>query len=53
VSVEDGNRLGWPSTSRMTENVEKTKNSSWEIVAEQFMSLQTPMESVMEFARRF
>jgi hypothetical protein len=36
----------------MTENVEKFENSSTKIVAEQCMSLQTPLGSVMEFARK-
>jgi hypothetical protein len=32
--------------------LKKFKNSSTKTVAEQFMSSQTPMGSVMEFARR-
>jgi hypothetical protein len=35
-----------------TENVEKFENSSTKTVTEQSMSLQTPLVSVMEFARR-
>jgi hypothetical protein len=41
VSVEDNECSGQPSTSRMTENVEKFENSSMKIIAEQSMSLQT------------
>jgi hypothetical protein len=53
VSVEDDERSGRPSTSKTTENVEKKfKNSSMKTVAEHSMSLQTPLGSVMEFARR-
>jgi hypothetical protein len=36
----------------MTENVEKIKNSSMKTVTEESMSSQTPLGSVMEFARR-
>jgi hypothetical protein len=52
VSVEDDERSGLPSTSKMTENVEKFENSSMNTVVEQSMSSQTPLGSVMEFARR-
>jgi hypothetical protein len=52
MSVEDDKRSGQPSTSRMTENVDKLENSSMKIVTEQSMSLQTPLGSVVEFARR-
>jgi hypothetical protein len=52
VSVGDDERLGRPSTSKTTENVEKIENSSTKTVAEQTRSLQTLLGSVMEFARR-
>jgi hypothetical protein len=52
VSVEDDERSRWPSTSKTAENVEKFRNSSTKIVAEQSMSWQTPFRSVVEFARR-
>jgi hypothetical protein len=52
VSVEDDERSGRPSTSKTTENVEKFENSSMKNVAEQSVSLQTPLGSVMELARR-
>jgi hypothetical protein len=52
VSGEDDKCSQWPSTSKMTENVEKFENSSIKTVAEQSISLQTPLGSVMEFARR-
>jgi hypothetical protein len=51
VSVEDDELPGRPSTSRMTENVEKFENSSMKTIAEQSMSSQTPFGSVMECAR--
>jgi hypothetical protein len=43
VSVEDDEHSGVPSTSKRTENVEKFENSSTKTVAEQSMSLQTPL----------
>jgi hypothetical protein len=52
VSPEDDERSGQSSTSKTTENVEKTENSSKKTVAKQSMSSQTPLGSVMEFARR-
>jgi hypothetical protein len=52
VSVEDDRRSGRPSTSKTTENVEKTENSSMKTVAEQSMTSQTSLGSVMEFARK-
>jgi hypothetical protein len=52
VLVEVDKRSGQPSTSKTTENVEKFKISSMKTVAEQSMSSQTPLESVMEFAKR-
>jgi hypothetical protein len=52
VSVEDNEGSVRPSTSRMTENVEKFENSSTKSIAEQSMNSQTPLGSVMEFARR-
>jgi hypothetical protein len=36
----------------MTENAEKFENPSTNTVAEQSMSSQTPLRSIMEFARR-
>jgi hypothetical protein len=36
----------------MTENVEKFQNSSTKTIAEQSMSRQAPLGSVVEFARR-
>jgi hypothetical protein len=52
VSVDDDERSGQPSTSKMTENAEKI----WELIhedrPEQSMSSQTPLGSIMEFARR-
>jgi hypothetical protein len=53
VSVEDDEPSGRPSTSKMTEMLKIFMNSSMKTVAEQSMSLQTPLGSVMEFARRF
>jgi hypothetical protein len=50
VPAED-EHSGQPSTSKMTENVEKFKNSSSKTVTEQSMSSQTPLGSVTEFAR--
>jgi hypothetical protein len=50
VSVEDDERSGQPSTSKMTENVEKFENSFTKTVTEQSMSSQTPLGPVMEFA---
>jgi hypothetical protein len=52
MSVE-GDEYSWrPNTSKTTENVEKFENSSTKTVAKQFMSSQTPLGSVMKFARR-
>jgi hypothetical protein len=52
VSVEDDEHSGWPSTSKMTESVDKFEISSTKtITAEQSMSLQTLVGSVMRFAR--
>jgi hypothetical protein len=48
VSVEDDERLGQPSTSKMAENFEKIQELIHE---EQSMSSQIPLGSVMEFAR--
>jgi hypothetical protein len=52
VSGEDGERSGQPSTSKMAKNVDKFENSPTKAIAEQSMSSQTPLGSVMEFARR-
>jgi hypothetical protein len=41
--VEGDQRSGRPSTRKMTENIEKFENSSMKTVAEQTMSLQTPL----------
>jgi hypothetical protein len=46
-------RSGQPSTSKTTKNLEKIENSSTKAVAEQSMSSQTQLGSVMEFAGRF
>jgi hypothetical protein len=48
VSAEYDERSGQPSTSKRTENVEKIQQT----VAEQSMTSQTLLGSVMEFARR-
>jgi hypothetical protein len=53
VSIYDDERSGLPSSSNTTENVEKIENSSMKTVAEHSMSSQTPLGSVVEFARRF
>jgi hypothetical protein len=52
VSVKDGKHSGRPVTCKTTENVEKFENSSTKTITEQSMSLQTPLGSVMEFAKR-
>jgi hypothetical protein len=52
VSVEDDERSGLQSTSKTTENVEKIWELIHEDVAEQSMSSQAPLGSVMEFAKR-
>jgi hypothetical protein len=52
VSFEDDERSGRPSTSKTTEIVEKFENASTKTVAGQSLSLQTPLGSVVEFARR-
>jgi transposase len=52
VSLEDDKRSGRPSTSKTTEIVEKIVNSTTKTVAEQSMSSQTPLGSVVEFAWR-
>jgi hypothetical protein len=52
ASVEVDECSGWSSSSKTTESVEKFENSSMKTVAKQSMSLQTPLGSVMEFARR-
>jgi hypothetical protein len=48
VSVEDDECSGRPSTR----NQQKFENSSTKTVTEQSMNSQTPLRSVMEFARR-
>jgi hypothetical protein len=52
VSVEDDECSGQPSTSKMIENVEKTEYSSTKTISKQFMSSQTLLGAVKEFARR-
>jgi hypothetical protein len=53
VLVENDECSGWPYTSKTTENVErKFENSSMKTTAEQSMSSQIPLGSVMEFTRR-
>jgi hypothetical protein len=52
VSVEDDERSGRPSTSKTTEDVEKFENSSTKAIAKQSTSSQTPLGSIVEFARR-
>jgi hypothetical protein len=53
VSVEDDERSGRPNNRKAAENVEKKfKNSFTKTVAEQSMSLQTWLGSVMEYVRR-
>jgi hypothetical protein len=52
VSVEDDERSGRRSTSKTIENIETFVNSSMKTVAEQSMGSQTPLGSVMEFAKR-
>jgi hypothetical protein len=52
VSVEDDECSGRPSTSRTTEILKKFENATMKTVVEQSMSSQTPLESVMAFARR-
>jgi hypothetical protein len=52
VSVGDDEHSWQPSTSKMTENVEKFENSSTKTVTKQSMSSQTQVGSVMEFTRR-
>jgi hypothetical protein len=49
---DENEHSGRPSTSKMTEKVEKFKNPSIKTIAKQSMSLQTPLGSVMEFAGR-
>jgi hypothetical protein len=51
MSVEDDECSGQPSTSKTTKILKNFGNSSTKTIAEQSMSLQTPLGSVMEFAR--
>jgi hypothetical protein len=53
VSVENDKRSWRPSISKTRESVEKIRNSSKKTVVKQTMNSQTPLESVMEFARRY
>jgi hypothetical protein len=48
VSVEDDEHSGRPSTSKMTENVGKIKNTSTKTIAKQSLSSQTPLGSVCQ-----
>jgi hypothetical protein len=53
VSTEDDERSGRPNTTIKTKkDVKKFDNSSTKSIAEQSMSSQTPLGSVMKFARR-
>jgi hypothetical protein len=52
VSVADDERSGRPSTNKTREMFKKSENSSTKTVAKRSMSSQTPLGSVMEFARR-
>jgi hypothetical protein len=52
MSADDDEHSSQPSTSKMTENDEKIKNSSTKTINEQSMSPQTLFGSVTEFARR-
>jgi hypothetical protein len=52
VSAVDDERSGRPSTNKTIENAEKIENSTMTTVGEQSMTSQTPLGSVMEFARR-
>jgi hypothetical protein len=52
VSIEDDERSGRPRTSKTTENLKKFENLSTEAIAEQSMGSQTPLGSVMKYARR-
>jgi vacuolar-type H+-ATPase subunit B/Vma2 len=51
VSVEMGNVLGAQALTKQQRMLRKFKNSSMKTIAKQSMSLQTPLGSVMEFAR--
>jgi hypothetical protein len=51
VSVQDDKRSGRPGTSKTTENAEKIRELIIKTVAEQSMSSQTPLGSVIEFPR--
>jgi hypothetical protein len=52
VSVEDDEPAVQPSTEKRQKLSKQFENSSTKTVAEQSMSSQTPLGSVMEFARR-
>jgi hypothetical protein len=53
VSVEDDKHQGNQATAKQQKMLKKFKNSSMKTVAKQSMSLQIPLVSVMEFARKF
>jgi hypothetical protein len=52
VSVENDEHSAQSSTNKTIENVEKTLELVMKTVTEQSMCSQTPLVSVMEFARR-
>jgi hypothetical protein len=52
VPTENDNERSGSLRTSTTGNVEKSENSSTKTVTKQSMSLQTPLGSVMEFARR-
>jgi hypothetical protein len=52
VSVEGKERSERPSTAKQQKMLKKFEHSSMKTIAEQSMSLQIPLGSVMEFARR-
>jgi hypothetical protein len=52
VSVENDESSGRPSINKTRENVEKIENSSTKTVVKQLINSQTPLGSVMKFARR-
>jgi hypothetical protein len=52
LSIEDDERSGQSSTSKMIEMLKKFENSSTKTIDKQSMSSQTLLGSVMEFVRR-
>jgi hypothetical protein len=53
VSVENDERSGRPNIKKREKMLKKLENSSTKTVAEQSVSSQTPLGSVMEFPRRW